>query len=733
MVNDAGWMSAYAIILAQLVDSLQPLVYNSRGRLQSRPRPERTCAMKLPITCRLILATTLLVLLAIPLAADTFTFVHMSDIHINSSADPAKNAKAAIAEINAMNPKPAFVIVSGDLTEMGFADDYARYKAVISELQMPAYNAMGNHEVKWSDWGKAGPRRFLNQEPYYSFDHGGIHFVALDTTMWLEHNGFMDQSQLTWLKKDLDKVGKLRPVVLFYHHGPGFLPNELSLLKTISPYNVRCILLGHGHTFVTYTRNGITMQMAQSPLQAPGAYRILEVSDNEISSYRKLVGQPKTADGVISLARQTNPVTLIEPSNGAKIEGPIRFRARIMPGAPVITKLAYGIGKEYFECKPGADGTIDVTHSWTGGEGWKTVSIRATDSTGMEWYDSALVRINGAKREVWRMQATGAIQRPMTVKGPRLYFGTWGGDVYCLNAGSGRTIWRTSLKSDVISQIAVDAARAYMGTGDGRIIALDALRGRKLWEYRTAGPIQASAIVVNGVVYVGSGDHNMYALNAATGKLCWKYDTTRLIQVKPVYLDGAILFGSWDQNFYSLDAKDGSLRWKTHIGELIYFSPANSDPATDGSRIIVTAQAWHKGEPNLFCLDPKTGAILWKCRNPGDKGQVCFSNPMIQGNRFVVGSLSGRVFSMNTSDASEVWHADTGQEAYENSPIFSGNHVLHCGLSGGVYCFDAATGNQLWKYSAGEGYLFASPSVWGNLVIVPSTDGTVTAIRDDAK
>lgn len=683
---------------------------------------------------RVVLATSLLLLLPVlATAAEQFTFIHMADTHINPGAESGKNLKAMVAEVSAMTPSPAFVLVSGDLTEMGFAEEYAKYRSIMSGLKMPVYNAMGNHEMKWSDWGKAGVRQFMQQAPYYSFDKGGIHFVALDTTMWLEHNGFIDQSQMNWLRKDLDKAGRNCPMVLFCHHGPGFLPNELEILKFLRPYNVRYILVGHGHTFNTYKRNGILFQMTQSALPDKGAYRILEVSDGEIRSFRKCVGQDRTEDGVISLSHETNPVTLTQPSDGAKMGNSVHIRARVMSSQVKITKVEYGIGEDYHECTPAPDGMIDVTIPWTGTPGWQTVSIRATDSTGMPWYDSAKVRLGGESHEVWRMRATGAIQRAATVAGDRIYFGAWGGDVYCLDARTGRTIWRASLGSDVISEVAVAGPRVYLGCGDGRIVALKEGNGRKLWEYKTAGPIQASPVVADGKVFLGSGDHNMYALDAVTGRLCWKYDTTHLIQAKPIYLNGGLFFGSWDRNFYALNASDGTLRWKTHIGELIYFSPANSNPATDGSRIIVTAQAWHAGEPDMFCLDVKTGEILWKLRDPGGKGQVCFCNPMIRDGRFVVSALSGGVLCLNVADGSKVWQAETGQEGYENSPIFSGSHVLFSGLQGTVFCFDAAMGKSLWKYSTGDGYLFPTPSVWRNLVIAPSTDGTVTALRDMEK
>lgn len=146
---------------------------------------------------KLRLFLTALILLAVQSAAD-FTFAVMSDMHIKGDGAFAKNLTAIAGEVNAANP--AFVLTTGDQTELGYSDDYELYRKLTAPLKMPAYNVAGNHETKWSNWGKAGIREFFGQAPYYSFDYDGIHFVGLDSTMWLEHHGFIDRSQLDWLK-----------------------------------------------------------------------------------------------------------------------------------------------------------------------------------------------------------------------------------------------------------------------------------------------------------------------------------------------------------------------------------------------------------------------------------------------------------------------------------------------------------------------------------------------------
>jgi 3',5'-cyclic AMP phosphodiesterase CpdA len=67
-------------------------------------------------------------------------------------------------------------------------------------------------------YGKRMYRQRLGPN-YYSFDHGGVHFVALDTVdvddQW--YYGHVDAAQLAWLEGDLAAVPPGTPVVTFNH------------------------------------------------------------------------------------------------------------------------------------------------------------------------------------------------------------------------------------------------------------------------------------------------------------------------------------------------------------------------------------------------------------------------------------------------------------------------------------------------------------------------------------
>ena len=672
---------------------------------------------------RVLLFLALLLLAAF---AQAFTFVQISDTHITGAGSHEDNLSAIIGEINAMNPPPAFVVYTGDMTETGRPPDIEKYQEITKALKMPVYSVLGNHETKWTNLGKETMRVFFDRDPYYSFDYEGMHFVAMDSSMWQQHHGLLDRSQLTWLKQDLDKAGRQTPSALFYHHCPGFIPNEAELLQTIEPYNVRLILVGHGHNFKTWRRNGLLFQECKGGMNNQGGYRILDVSDGEIRSYTKLVGKDKALDAVIPLTNARNPVTLYSPQTGKWIEGKVQIRASVMPGEG--RKLEYAIDGDWKPLPAMTSAVYGVAADLEGTPGWHLISVRATHPDGMEWQENAWVRINGKTREAWRVNTSGGVQRAVAVFGDRVYFGTLGGDVYCLETATGKEVWRHSLDSDVISGVAVDGSRVYLGTADGRIIGLDALTGEERWGFQTGGPIQGAPLVGDGRIFVGSGESAFYALDAKTGDLAWKYPMDRFTQVQPLLLDGVIYFGAWDKYFYALNASDGSLKWKTLIGINFFYSTASSDPVTDGKSIAANVTRYKPEDPDIYCLDANNGDVIWKIRQP-ENSDCGFNSPCLIGDKVYSLAGNGIVLCMRMKDGSEIWRKSIGFSLLGGRAVTVDGKLYIPGLRGNVACMDAKSGEKLWTYSLGSGYLFGSAAVWEDLVIVPSCEGNVTALR----
>ena len=162
-----------------------------------------------------------------------FKFIHASDTHISEASLHRTQRLKTLSD----SLKPEFVLVSGDLikdalrvSESEAAPLYEMYVRETKKFSMPVWSAAGNHEnfgierqtslvsKKNPLYGKKMFHHYLGPN-YYSFNYGGIHFVALDDVDFedLWYYGHVDSTQVEWLKKDLAAVPTTVPVVTFAH------------------------------------------------------------------------------------------------------------------------------------------------------------------------------------------------------------------------------------------------------------------------------------------------------------------------------------------------------------------------------------------------------------------------------------------------------------------------------------------------------------------------------------
>jgi 3',5'-cyclic-AMP phosphodiesterase len=157
--------------------------------------------------------------------ADGFTFVQISDSHIgfNKEANPDPNAtlQAALDRIAKLPKKPAMMIHTGDVSHLSKAAEFDAAEQLMKSVKLDTHYVPGEHDVIGDD-GKQFFARFAKeatQGGWYSFDHGGVHFVALINVMGFKPGagGTLGADQLAWLDKDLKARGDSTPIVVMAH------------------------------------------------------------------------------------------------------------------------------------------------------------------------------------------------------------------------------------------------------------------------------------------------------------------------------------------------------------------------------------------------------------------------------------------------------------------------------------------------------------------------------------
>lgn len=234
-----------------------------------------------------VAAASALPLTTVELAfADTsknFTFAYISDAHIQEMTAGGfvrnwdRGLIRAVAETNLLDPKPDFVVFGGDLAQLGKKSELDHGAEMLAKLDYKTYCVMGEHDY-YLDLGEYWSE--LYGPHHYSWDHKGVHFVTLNSILttdeWTHErwpdgetrmgvmagldnpNGspfMIGDKQLDWLKKDLAKIKKDTPVVVFSHSpiqklykGWNFWTDDAEKAQALlRPFDDVTVVYGHVH------------------------------------------------------------------------------------------------------------------------------------------------------------------------------------------------------------------------------------------------------------------------------------------------------------------------------------------------------------------------------------------------------------------------------------------------------------------------------------------------------
>ncbi len=221
-----------------------------------------------------------------------FSFAYFSDTHVRLKGNIDEN-RAMLAEIKAF--QPAFAINGGDVTDYGWAGEFDNYQALIKEFGVKVYDTAGNHDVRWSPQGVKIFKERLG-EPFGCFQHQGVHFFVLDSTVPLSHWGHYEATQLKWLETRLRGIGKQEPVFVTTHHWVGrdavMIDNEELLRRILEPYNVKLIFNGHGHSDLLWNWDGMVNTMNKGLYQGSWQRVDVDFEKEEVRLYRRTTQKP---------------------------------------------------------------------------------------------------------------------------------------------------------------------------------------------------------------------------------------------------------------------------------------------------------------------------------------------------------------------------------------------------------------------------------------------------------
>jgi len=219
----------------------------------------------------------------------SWSFAQISDTHIGfkggANPDALGTFQAALARIKAMDPKPAFLIHTGDITH---AQKPGAFDTVTEALKgvggERTFYVPGENDV-FADGGTEYLGRFAGGgRGWQSFDYRGVHFVGLVNVLDFKAGklGSLGADQLEWLERDVAPLGSSTPIVV-YAHVPlwavypqwGWVTDDgAQALSYLRRFGSVTVLNGHIHQILQKVEGGVTFHTARStafPQPAPGA------------------------------------------------------------------------------------------------------------------------------------------------------------------------------------------------------------------------------------------------------------------------------------------------------------------------------------------------------------------------------------------------------------------------------------------------------------------------------
>ncbi len=230
--------------------------------------------------------------------------VQLTDLHIREPGrlayrrvDTSAYFRSTVDAVLALKQKPHAVVISGDLTDFGRAEEYASLRKQIMPLEaagLPVYLMPGNHDDRSELRRNFPTHTYLGEGATIQFavDIGPLLLLALDTCVPMHSEGALDAPSLAWLEQQLDASGE-KPVVIAMHHPPfqtlighmdeiGLLTGAFELEAIVAKHrNVERVICGHLHRAIDVRFGGTIASTCPGP-----AHQVcLDLDPNAVSAW----------------------------------------------------------------------------------------------------------------------------------------------------------------------------------------------------------------------------------------------------------------------------------------------------------------------------------------------------------------------------------------------------------------------------------------------------------------
>lgn len=587
-----------------------------------------------------------------------FPFLHLTDTHLSvdteAALQSARRKQANYREFATAEELETLlksledtasgveaVFLTGDLVDLGIEDEFEALTEVLDRVDLEVRVIPGNHDhMAGRGESTVSPNNYLTNTAYpenyerffgprwFSFDVPDLHVVALD---WLTFELGMDnETQLEWLRQDLEQIPEDKPWALLFHDQPS------STLLDFVPRPPAATFSGHWHTSRIVKVDGTLHINTPSSFfggldYSPPMFRFIswDGSDFEIDSMAWR--GTNVPDGESSWSKATI-LSGKSPHNEqfswqADLEGAGHRQS------PVV-----------------ADGRVYAGSQFEDGVGG---------------FVEAFALANGNR--LWHHATNSAVKASPVLAAGNVIVHEVTGDLTALDAKTGELKWNVP-SSDPLRRFAW-AAPATNGevivAGDqSDLRCIDATTGEVIWRRTDISPhhnllTHSSPLILKNQVFIGfwPTPTDPIGLSLADGRDLWARPAVRSIEndldeQKRLLVMGtasydessdAILMPAYGQTI-STDPATGEVRWtSSHEGR---YSASTPLPTQKGILATVVGHG-------LRMLDPATGSLLWEHKvdahseypmQPYSRGHgPVLAQPTVIANKIFLPGLDGRI------------------------------------------------------------------------------------------
>jgi len=531
-----------------------------------------------------------------------FKYAWLTDVHIGNPTG-SNDLISVVSHIDSRNDLK-FVIVTGDIAERGRNYQLDSAKIILDKLNIPYYIIPGNHDSKWSESGTTHfPAIFKDNK--FAFQYNNTLQIGINSgVLWRGGGGHFTPEDISWVEEQILKAPKNIEISFYAHHPlDGDVDNGYKILNILSKYNVKSIMVGHGHSNHILNFNGIPAAMSRSTLsnKALWGYSVVNNCKDSIAIYEY---NPKDNDKYLYSIHKNN-LNVSKTDSTDLITYHSTLLGKIDLGKTINSNIVYNGSNLYTVSFDGSVYCFDTKAKikWT----YKSNDNYLSAPTALNGLlvvgsinDSILVFDSKNGKITNKSVASGPItSRLTTIKLSKNSYGLITGDSYgkltCFNLSNLTPIWANESAKGMIETrpLFYNNTLTY-GSWDGFLYNVEAKDGKTNWKwteknniyYAPAGSIPCTD---GKAVYVMQPDKFVYKIDLASGKTIWKSDKGNGWESIGISKDKKKIFARGTEGkFYILSAADGSLIKEFDLKYGLDITP--TEIVEDGGKIVFGAK-----------------------------------------------------------------------------------------------------------------------------------------------